>query len=391
MFTSSSHSQYGSTATMREAISNAAKRCVPILDSYPLDQYESNLLRIVADVKEKGIEGAAASAEYRKRMRVFFYLFEKPEEWEVVTGVYGISTDHECFVIRPCTFYFMRDEEWQKWLQRAYCGRYDPLPNTPMLVDQTGMSISLHNNWVAATRVSAVDKTHALAKARLRLEEVLNAIRHSSFQFGNSQKCPRIGLGSPSFWNNSSICIGISKIGEFIRTSAGGGEGFSIGMCKYSPSWNFVVAIVAKDPRQRSSIETAIMTAIEWVGQAAAAPLESIKLVSLMTALEVLVLGMHHGMGKRTKLAARIRTIFSATKDWPFESIDTVINQLYRIRSMCLHAGVNDVPRDSVQQAYYTIDKIIVAFLTVVEYTQYKNHEVLLDALDPLLGHSYEI
>ena len=53
------------------------------------------------------------------------------------------------------------------------------------------------------------------------------------------------------------------------------------------------------------------MTALEWVGQAAAAPLAPARIVSLATALEVLVLGEHESLGKRWKLSRRVARIAS--------------------------------------------------------------------------------
>ena len=85
--------------------------------------------------------------------------------------------------------------------------------------------------------------------------------------------------------------------------------------------------------------------------QAASAPLAPVRLVSLATALEVLVMGEHESLGKRSKLARRVGRIVSEM--WPAAPDPLrAADDLYRLRSECLHQGLTQVGEDAVKLAF---------------------------------------
>src|SRR5262249_10059980 len=152
--------------SMRAAIRDAVAKCDRWLDQYPLQNFEQDLQRLVADVKETAVSPAEASAELQAKLVAFFQTIEGPAEWEVVIGVYGIAAGEQAFVLGPCRFHIMNETELNRWGQRARCGCYDPPPGILPLFDRTGLDQYLLGNWVATVRVRAVDSTHAEAKAR---------------------------------------------------------------------------------------------------------------------------------------------------------------------------------------------------------------------------------
>ena len=108
-----------------------------------------------------------------------------------------------------------------------------------------------------------------------------------------------------------------------------------------------------------------MLTALEWVGQAAAAPLPPVRLVCLVTALEVLVLDDHESLGKRSKLSVRVSQIVSRIQtNFTRHEIWVKADNLYHIRSECLHDGETQVDESDVQLTRIDFaDTIVAAFL----------------------------
>jgi hypothetical protein len=308
----------------------------------------------------------------------------------VVTAVFGIAAGQQPFTLGPCRFSSMDAAEAYRWRQREYCGRYDPPPGTPVLVHQVDLDQQVIGNWVAAIRVGASDATHAQAKAIYRLEEVLNVLRYGIFRFGLVQHCPRAGLGRPSFWNDQSLCVRIQPPGAFTRSLRQGAGGLSLNMCRFSPAWADLERVVTKEGPDRTNLEATVMTALEWVGQAAAAPLAPIRVVSLATALEVLVMGEHESLGKRSKLSRRVARIASGL--WaPGTDLEQLADALYRLRSECLHEGRTQVDKEDVEAAYGLVGAVVAAFLTKEPYCRCRTLKEVLDLLEPVCELTYEI
>jgi hypothetical protein len=215
-------------------------------------------------------------------------------------------------------------------------------------------------------------------------------MRHGAFIFDRGHIGPRIGLGHPSFWENSNICMPLGLKGSFQMSSAGGGEGLLLQSCKHVMAWPALELLLAKEPAQRSGLETGVMNAVEWVGLAALAPVAAVRLVSLVTALEILLIGKHESRGKRSKLskrAARVIATIAPSAQNPLEMGD----RLYQLRSECLHDGWTHVDKSDVQAAFFFVDAIITAYLTKEPFCKCQETEQLLVLVEPKSGLSYEI
>ncbi len=300
-----------------------------------------------------------------------------------VTGLGGPA-----FSLGPCRFFEVGKAEFDLWGRREFSGRYDPPPGTPSPLDNRPFEAIL-GNWAAAVRVRAVDAKHAVAKARFRLEEVLNVIRFVGFRFVSPCNCPRTGLGRPNFLSDSSLAMRIDPIGGFARTVGSGGV-TSLETCRLSPAWAALTALVGKEDSDRTDLEKTVAVALEWVGQAAAAPLTPVRLVSLVTALEVLVIDRHESLGKRSKLSHRVGRIVSACY---LDGGDhtSAASELYRVRSECLHEGVTQVEDGVVNTAYDFVTAVVLAYLTTEPYRNCLDLSAVLALDEPECELSYEI
>jgi len=389
VFYSSNYTQYALDGTWQGGSKALATKCSAWLDQYPFREFEQFLKTAVGDAKQASLNDAETSAVFRTKMEEFFKRIADAPEWEVLRGVFGFSASQRPFNLGPCRFFIMDHAELYRWGQRRASGRFDPPPDiTPRAFAlpgaQTGLDEQLLDNWVASLRVRAIDANHAIAKSMYRLEEVLNVLRHGAFLSSIPQHCVRAGLGNPQFWNDLCACVRIDQPGGFQDSAGHGAEGLTISTCgQLCHAWEPLHKVLSKEGTDRTSLETSVMTALEWVGQAAAAPLRSVRVVSLMTALEVLVLDESDTSGKRSKLSRRVARIAQRLRPGT-QGIQETADRLYQVRSECLHEGATQVEDDDIRLAYNHVDAVITAFLTTDPFCGCESVRAVLAAIrDP--------
>ncbi len=380
MFYSTKGNQFGLNAPWRVEFKRLATRCSAWLDQYPIEELDRFLQTLIADAKEDQLNSMDTSACFQKKLEMFFKRIETAPEWAVVQAVFGISITQKPFELGPCRFFIMDEAELFRWAQRRRCARYDPPPEIEPFFDRFRLDEHLLNNWVGCIRVRAIDGPHATAKARYRLEEVLNVLRHGTFHFATPHQCVRAGLGYPHFWGNQAMGVAVDPGRGFQESAGQGANGLSIESCQYvSQAWKPINDVVLKESPCRTSLESTIMTAVEWVGQAAAAPLGPVRIVSLVTALEVLVIDDSEILGKRSKLSKRVAAILKCVRT--DTNIEETADRLYQVRSECLHEGATQVEKDDIETAFFYVDGIIAAFLTKEPFCKFANLAEVLDAI----------
>ena len=380
MFHGTSSNQFELPDSWRFAFKEMAAKCSVWLDQYPLQKFEQFLETIVADAKEAAGTDADTSIFISGTVEGFFKELAGSHEWEVLKAVFGIDARQAPFSLGPCRFFIMDGAEVRRWGQRRARACYDPPADTRPFSGNLGLGGSLLGNWVSCLRVRAIDGSHATAKATYRLEEVLNVLRHGFFSFGISQQCVRAGLGHPAYWNHQSMCVRVFPPGGFQDSAGEGANGLNLQYCAFSGAWVPLQTLITKEASARTGLEVTVLTALEWVGNAAAATLGAVRLVSLVTALEVLVIVEGETMGKRVKLAKRVSQIVPMVQPNALRVKETA-DWLYHVRSECLHEGASQVDDDDIKAAYGFVDAIITAFLTKEPFCKCQNLEKVLDIL----------
>jgi len=390
MFTSTNGTQYGSTVAFRAAVKDVAVKCNRWLDQYPAREFEQKLASIIGDVKDSGVSPTAASQKLLDFLTSFFEKLDQPGLWELVIGVTGIADGQRPFSVGPCDFQIMDSSRLHLWRQRMHSGRYDAPPGTPAFLDRVGMDRQLLGQWVASVRVHAADSAHAQAKARFRLEETLNVLRHEGFYSMRAHRCVRVGVGRLDHWDDSSFCIRIDGNWDVHMAGTGCWSGFTVHEAGLTQAWPAIRTLVEKELCARSELERRVMTALEWVGQSALAPLGPVRLVSLMTALEILVLCEHEALGKRSKLSSRVGRLVASV---PRRAADAAVqaDRLYIIRNRCLHDGMTQVDDADIELAHHLVDVVITALLTKEPYCASASLANVLALIEPSQGPGYEI
>ena len=151
-----------------------------------------------------------------------------------------------------------------------------------------------------------------------------------------------------------------------------------------------LTVLVDQENLGRTDLEKTVVVALEWVGHAAAAPLAPVRLVSMVTALEVFVIDRHESLGKRSKLSHRFGRIVSACY-LDGDNPTSAASEFYRVGSECLHEGVTQVEGGVVNTAHDFVTAVVLAYLTTEPYRNCLDLSAVLALDEPECELSYEI
>src|SRR5580704_1572504 len=351
-------------AASLRAVNAAAKVLVHSTDAYPLQRSIDHLQSIIVEETEGGTLIGDVHPRLQSAIRRFLARFETPDEWEVLEAVRGIDPNNGPFSIGVCKFYLMDDEQFRLWLQRYISGNYEPPPETPIHPHCLEEQAAMKGQFVAAARVRAVDAEHARTKARARIEEVLNLLRYGQLVVGYPpEPFPEIGWWLPQRQSDHCFTIQLNGSSTSSIRSVGGPIGNSYGVSRRAPAWPEIENILATEASVRDELQRQIVSALEWVGQAALAPTGAIRLVTLMTALEALLLERGEALGKKSKLADRVSRLIAKSEEHILDVMRRV-KQLYGTRSECVRGEPLDIEAHDLRDLSGMIAKVLHSILT---------------------------
>jgi hypothetical protein len=110
----------------------------------------------------------------------------------------------------------------------------------------------------------------------------------------------------------------------------------------------------------------------------------------LVTALEVLLMGPSESLGKRSKVSKRVARVVSAVRP-DANGVEEKADELYRLRSECLHEGLTQIEETEVNTAYDFVAAVIQAYMTKEPYCKCPDLAAVLCAIEPPCGLSYQI
>lgn len=378
-----SEKQYLLKADSYAALDRAAKKLAALTDGYPFEQCVSHLKDIAVGEKDKGTSLGEAHDRMRVKVVDFLRQFEKQGEWEVVFAVREIDANQGQFQIGPCSFYLMDDEQFTLWGQRFSSGQFDPLPGTPVYKPWRTDEAPMKGQVVAAARVRAVNHDHARAKGRNRIEEALNLLRYGQLVVGiPKDNFPEIGFWVRQWRHDHSFVVQIDRPNFGTHMVLGGPEGNCYSVSNKAPGWSGLEQIITLDRAVRTELHLRFTTALQWIGQAALAPANSIRLVALVTALEAMLIGESESTGKKTKLAKRISELVGGSAEEK-ERLALEVEELYRNRSECVHGGEIEVASSELTRAVRLLARTLEALVAKPPYCTATNLRAILDTIDP--------
>jgi hypothetical protein len=344
-----------------EAFSSTARKLVPLIDYYPLEKCISHLETYVLAEKDASTPLPQVHERLRQKVLQFLQSFASQGEWEVLYAVKGVNTSEGAFTLGQCSFYLMDNHQFDLWGRRFATGRYNPPANSQLFQSWVQCEGALRGQTVAVARVRATDQDHARAKGRRRIEEVINLLRYAQIAIDlRLGVFPEVGLRDLHELDNHNIVIRIDQPGCATNMGGGSVDGLLISILRHAPAWNEFAKLIRHDLSARNELQLRLTTALGWIGQAALAPSASIRLVAFVTALEALLIEESESAGKRSKLARRVSKL-TAESDADAQAREKEMEELYKIRSECIHAGLVDVEEAELKKAVRFVTKTVEA------------------------------
>lgn len=370
IFPSDGTTQHQLTPNGQDVLSKLLRDSAEYLDAYPREEFRTRLTTMIADAKQQFANPNSALADWLKdHLQQFFFRLDAQEEWETLFPVSGIAPDQEPFLIAQASFFKLDIATYETWKPKV------PRPFAHL-------DVNLLGEWVAAIKVRALDHAHARAKAIPILEQAINTIRYGAFPMTSAWKCVRFGAGSKGYWGSQAFARPASHQKAISQLSQDGSDGFSVKFCDLVCGYYDVVKILEQPQAERTPLQQDVLRAVTWVGQAAAAPLESVRLALLITAFEVLLINEHESKGKKPKISSRL----AATVALLGRSSSQAANdgtRLYALRSEVLHSGSTEVTCADVLLAFDYVTMIVTTFLTSPALSSCKTLTDVLAILKP--------
>jgi hypothetical protein len=364
------------------AIKKAARKLVPLLDSYPLEKCIDRLTQAVIDVKDSGTPLPSAHDQIQARVLEFLHTLEQQGDWEIVFAVRAIDLKGSEFSVGRCHFYVMDDTQFVRWGQRGATGQYDPPANAPlskMWANQEGV---VRGQVVSAARVRAADADHARAKGRSRIEQAIHLLQYGQLILGLSDwPFAEIGLWAQQFSHEHSFCIRLDQPDFVTNVIMAGPIGIDFSISSKAPAWKELEQILHLELSDRNEMQLRLTTALEWIGEAAHAPSAPTRLVALVTAFEALLIEESESIGKKRKLAQRISTLIGQSEN-DRQAIAKQVEELYEIRCDCVHAGLLDVEKEAHQRAASFFGRTLKSLLCHSPYSGLQNLTDVLREID---------
>lgn len=342
-----------------------------------------HLTNYVVEEKDAGTPLPQLHERLRQKVLQFLQSFASQGEWEVLYAVKGVNSSEGAFTLGQCSFYLMDDNQFALWGRHFATGRYTPPANAPLFQSWVQHEAALRGHIVAVARVRATDQDHARVKGCSRIEEVINLLRYAQITTGiGFGTFPEVGLRNQNEMDDHSVVIRLDQPSCATNKSGGGAVGLPLSILRHAPAWNEFEKLIRLDLSARTELQLRLTTALEWIGQAALAPSSSIRLVALVTALEALLIEESESAGKKTMLARRVSKL---TTDSDADAQERVkeMEELYKARSECIHAGLVDVEKAAIEKAVRLVIKTVESLLTRAPYSTANALVGILAQIDP--------
>ena len=160
--------------------------------------------------------------------------------------------------------------------------------------------------------------------------------------------------------------------------SFGVSTGTPLSFNKAAPGWNELDAILKKDQAARSKMDDRVIRSLEWFGNAALAKANTVRLVSLATALESLLILEDEWAGKKNKLRQRTAWILGTTCE-ERDALDTEIDRFYSSRSECVHGGETQVERENLAKHTSLVARCLGAIVANRPFSTAKTLQEIVD------------
>jgi hypothetical protein len=134
-----------------------------------------------------------------------------------------------------------------------------------------------------------------------------------------------------------------------------------------SPLLEAVSQMLSVESEARTEMHKRIVTLLTWVGIAVEVESRPVQLISLVTALETLLIQKHESKGKTGRLASRIANLCGNSDAERQKSSEEWV-QMAILRNRCVHDGVEDCKEVHVKKIAKVAGRVVEVLLTEEKY-----------------------
>lgn len=364
-----------------DSVERATKLFSGVFVDYPIDSLAKKVQDVLLGVKDHAAPLQNAQERLASGIQQLASELSALGDWEVVGAVTGIDMSEGSFAVGQCQVFQMDEVTFQLWGKRYATGLYNPPETAPILANWYHDEQALIDQSVASIRIKAADSDHARWLAKVRLEESLNLLRYAqAATVGFDWPFPEIGLHVGRS-HSHELSIRLDDRDFSTSKTLGGPIGTRFSLNNRAPGWAELDTILKKDRLGRSEMEDRLVRCLEWFGNAALAKADTVRLVSLATALEALLILRGESRGKKKKLRERTAWILGTTRQ-ERDALDTDVDRFYSRRSECVHGGETQVERENLEKYTSLVTRCLGAIVVNRSFRSAKSLQGIVDWVD---------
>lgn len=330
---------------------------------YPSEAAGERLLRIVLSAKDIGLPASEVCRKLADDINAMMQTMTILGEWKYLTVVSGFDLQCGPMQVGQCRI-LQLDQRTLDELQEQF-HKSDPEKASSIWNSASALLFAkLIGQQAAIVNVQAVDAEHATALAQLAIQESLNVWCYGQAAIEKYSGCC---LFPQAKWPTTPVgtshrLLRLDTPALPATESSGPAAGLPLVVVQDAPGWPAMLCALETPAVQRTEISSRALTAAQWCANAAFANVDSVRLISLATALEAVSMLSNEFGGKRRKIKKRLSLLLgSDTQDR--QSISNDVESIYVCRNECLHNGRHHVEPELFAKAMTLLSRT-VAVLT---------------------------
>jgi hypothetical protein len=364
-----------------QSISRASDALIAQCDGFPIERLAKDFADVVIAVRDQTESPQAAHGAFRDYIAGTIAGFRTQTCWQALFAVSGLDHDMLPRTVGTVEFRIMDDHTFTETGKRLSTGSNNPQGEVTMCPDWELDKLGLRNRVVAFVDVEARDQHHARAKSHRTIQQAINAMRFAQIAgpFGH-RPYPLIGVSEEPDRDERSLVFQFGRPAVGMQRALKGLGVVFAPLLEKSTLLDALSKMLAVHGAARTEMHMRMVAVLTWVGIAVEVESRPVQLISLVTALETLLIQKHESKGKAARLAYRIASLCGSTDAERDEMHEEWI-QTSRLRNQCVHTGLEDCDEVHVKKAAKLAGRVVEILLT---HERYRHCETLKEVVDAL-------
>ena len=363
------------------SISRASEILIDQCDGFPVEQLAKDLANAVITARDRNESAQAAHGALGNYVSQTLATFQKQTSWRAVIAVSGL--DHSILprTVGTVAFRVMDDRTFTETGKQLSAGSAEPPEHVAVWDEWEQDKLEIRNRVVAFVDVEARDQCHAKAKAYRSIRNAINAMRLVQIAGPCGHRpYPAIGVSDEPDRDERSLVFRLGRPAVGMQRALKGlGVVFGPTLTQ-SPLLEAVSQMLSVESEARTEMHKRIITLLTWVGIAVEVESRPVQLISLVTALETLLIQKHESKGKTGRLASRIAHLYGNSDAERQKSSEEWV-QMAILRNRCVHDGLEDCKEVHVKKIAKVAGRVVEVLLTEEKYRGCKTLKDVVEVL----------